>query len=136
MVNAYRAKENDRLDLIKGKIDAYHDKKLENSLSDKEEWVSIRLENYYKIEKKKSGHYGQGSLRERISKMKEKAATIEEHKKESRDKKKDISVDKLADKMKFIERRVSFVKENVGEVSREQEDKIRFSAYKEFQETR
>ena len=34
--------------------------------------------------------------------------------------------------MNFIEKRVSFVREHAGIESREQEDKIRFSAYKDF----
>ncbi|MBR3501725.1 MAG: hypothetical protein IKO06_02340 [Alphaproteobacteria bacterium] len=134
MVNTYYTNKHNRLDEMKGKISTYKNKKLENSLSDKEEDALIMLEHLYKFEQKRS-HQDQVplSLREKISKMKTKAGTIDEHKNADSNKKvKDMSVDLLADKMKFIEKRVSLFRENSSMVSREQEDKIRISAYKDF----
>lgn len=113
----------DNVDRIERMVNAFNSKKLENL------WETDAFYNY----KSKYSYEGEGSLREKISKMKAKAGIIDEHKNAVPNKKvKDMSVDLLADKMKFIEKRVSLFRENSSMVSREQEDKIRISAYKDF----
>ena len=113
----------DNVDRIERMVNAFNSKKLENL------WETDAFYNY----KSKYSYEGEGSLREKISKMKAKAGIIDEHKNAVPNKKvKDMSVDLLADKMKFIEKRVYLFRENSSMVSREQEDKIRISAYKDF----
>lgn len=113
----------DNVDRIERMVNAFNSKKLENL------WETDAFYHY----KSKYSYEGEGSLREKISKMKTKAGIIDEHKNADPNKKvKDMGVDLLADKMKFIEKRVSLFRENSIVVSKEQEDKIRIAAYKDF----